>query len=46
MFQNYDKYFNRISHGNDKDCALFSRLCLERVKMQKDADAKRCEWSN
>ena len=32
--QGYEKPMN-TSHVNDKDCALFSRMCLELVTMQK-----------
>ena len=33
---------DKLSYGNDKDCAPFSRLCLELVTMQKYADQKIC----
>ena len=45
-----------MCHGNEKDCALFSRLCLELVMMQntmikkyvdkKDANVKRFKLLN
>ena len=30
--------YHTLSHGNDKDCAPFSRLCLELVTMQNQTD--------
>ena len=44
----YSEKFNKqceqykLSHGNDKDCALFIRLCLELETMQNDVEAKSC----
>ena len=41
-----DKYNPKLSHGNDNDCASFSRLFLELVMVQKYNDATKATQKN